>query len=126
MRRLVFEPNDHQKRFVLCYQSLCFAEAPLPRNELRPHGDLLRKLEGVGQVANPNRAETDVTLYRCIGGGEVIVTEVEYRILKRFLNSFVDKVSRVLSREMDATLEWIDNVSELPEPKAAVENSAPV
>lgn len=116
MRRLDFEPGDHDKRFILCYQALCFAEAPLPRNELRLHGDILRKMEGIGQIANPNKPDDQPYMYRCVGGGEIIVSEIEYAIIKRFLAKFLDQVIRALSREMDRALEWIESVPEIKEP----------
>lgn len=115
MRRLNFEPNDGDRRYIIVYQALCFADAQLARNELMVHGTLLQKMEGIGQIANPERSMDQAPLYRCVGGGEILVTEVEYAMVKRFLTKFLDTISRSLSRELNRAYEWIESVPEVPE-----------
>lgn len=120
LKLLQFDPHDDTKRYVLCYQSLCFAKAPLARNELRAHGALLTKLESIGMIANPGRAEGDVALYKNVHGGRIVVDGEEYGLLERFLVAFVPDVHRSMSREMDGVLAWLAAAPSVPEPMAEV------
>jgi hypothetical protein len=118
MRVLEFGRDDDARRYILCYQALCYAEGELERSEVRVHGSLLTKLETIGELANPDRRAGDLPLYRCPAGGSVHVSEHEYAILKRFLVAFLPKLVRALSRQYEAALEWCDNVAEMKEPAA--------
>lgn len=118
MRRLDFDPGDDERRFILLYWSLCNSPAELPRNEVRAHGDLLTKLEGIGQISNPGRPELAPAEYRCVGGGNILVTESEYAVAKRFVNKALDIVNRAFSREMDRLMTWLDNAPEVKEQEA--------
>ncbi len=118
-RRLEFGPNDEQKRFILCYQSLCFSKAELARNELRAHGDILTELEKIGITSNPGRSESEAPLYKCPNGGYVVLDEMRFMILKRFVEGFVPEVHRTLTREMSACLEWLEKIPEVPIPDIA-------
>jgi hypothetical protein len=124
MQRLVFGADDKNRIFIMCYQALCLARAPLHRNELRAHGRLLTKLEAIGIVANPDRGDGEMALYKCPDGGEVFVEGDEYELLKRFLEAFIPDLKPALSRDMSATLEWVDAAPGVS-PKVTVENSAP-
>jgi hypothetical protein len=115
MRRLDFDPGDADRRYMLLYWCLCNSPAELARNEVRPHGELLSKLEGIGQIANPGRPQMAPAEYRCIGGGNVMVTEIEFTLAKRFASRGLEIVSRTWSREMDRLLTWLDYIPEVQE-----------
>lgn len=114
MRLLEFGPFNEEKRFVLCYQALVFARAPLARNELRAHGRLLTALEAIGEVSNPGRDKDAVQLWHCVAGGTIRLEEDEFAILHRFLEAFVPDVHRALSREMDAAIRAMEVTKEAP------------
>lgn len=118
-RRLEFESLDKDKRFILCYQSLCFSKAELARNELRAHGDILTELEKIGVLSNPGRNESETALYKCPNGGHVVLDELRFMILKRFVEGFVPDLHRSLSREMALCFEWLEKVPETPIPDIA-------
>ena len=110
MRHLVFGPRDAQRRYILCYQALLFADASLARNELGAHISVLSKLEAIGVESNPDRPAGVVKLFGCPAGGEIALDDTEYELVKRFLGAFVPRIPGEMSRDMAAALAWIEKV----------------
>jgi len=87
------------------------------RSELNQHGKLVELMETVATVVNPDRPVDENASWSSPGGGEVIVSELQYQILKRFLTAYIDNCVRAWTRELAKALNWIEEVPEHKEEK---------
>ena len=118
MRVLKFGPGNEDRRWLVCYNALCFAQGKLDgRSELNQHGKLVELMETVATVVNPDRPVDENASWSSPGGGEVIVSELQYQILKRFLTAYIDNCVRAWTRELAKALNWIEEVPEHKEEK---------
>ncbi len=130
MRTISFDPSS--KRYELAYQSLLFSPLPVQGNERKVHGELLDKLEKIAQLKQMYDGQNqpreygpdEIRLYASIQGGDVLLTEPEFSLLKRHVTAMADAptFSKVMSREMDALIEYLETVpknAEEPAPQPA-------
>lgn len=126
MRVVRFEPSS--RRYEIAYQALLFSPLPVHANERKAHGEILSKLEAIGQLkqmydgqgAPRGYGPDEVRLYVCVSGGMVLLTEAEWDLLKRHIVAMVEAptFSKSLLREGDALVEYVTTIP--PEPPALV------
>ena len=118
MRVLIFGAGNRQ--YEIAYQALLFSPVPVQRTERKVHGELLDKLEAIGEpkpvldAAGQPRAygPDEVMLYVCPLGGSVRLSEAEYDVLTRHVTAIVDgpTFQKALLREADRLVDYLEKL----------------
>jgi hypothetical protein len=132
MRILPFAPTSPtEKAYELVYQSLLFSPLPVQGNERKVHGEVLGKLEAIGELKPMLDADgktpreygrDEIRLYHCPAGGSVTLTEAEYDLVKRHVAAIADAPTfpKASSRAIDALIDTLDKLPKVePEATAA-------
>jgi hypothetical protein len=121
MRILKFQPTA--RSFDLCYQAAIFSNVQLDRAGLKTHGAILDKLEAIGQVKPAVDMQTgkeraylpdEVRIWQTIAGGDVVLENAEWELLKTLLVAAIPNVGKSLTRELDATITYVEGLPDVP------------
>lgn len=129
MRTLSFEPDD--RRFEQLYAVMIAGEPVRERSQGKLHGAVLDKMERIGQVKpavneagdpRPHKAD-ELRFYITVAGGEVVLEEAEYELLKARCVAAFTWVHVSLTRRLEGALDWLES---LPKQDAATRPVSPV
>lgn len=133
MRTLRFEPDS--RKFERLYA--CCIGSPMQlrdRGQQKLHGAILDKLETIGQVKPPVDAQTgvprdfipdEVRFYVTVAGGAIVLEDAEYELLKSLTEATIPVMHKSLTRELEATLTWLEGLpQETARPKLVKDKAA--
>lgn len=131
MRQLTFNcSTDDDRDFELVYQSLLFSPLPVAANERKAHGELLDKLERIGErkqlyeadgVTKRDYRRDEIRLY-VTSGGTVSLSEAEYDLMKRHVQAMADAPGfpKSACRAIDALIGRLETLEKLDAQPTAV------
>ena len=116
MRTLSFEPDD--RRYERIYALLVTGAPNKDRHAMRIHGEILDKLEAIGQVkpAQDDKGEPrphmrdELRFYVTVSGGDVVIEEAAYELIKQRCVDAIPGVHVSLSRDLEKTIVWLEGL----------------
>ncbi len=125
MRTLSFEPDSTSYERI--YAILVTGDPVRDRGQAKLHGDVLDKLEKIGQVkpavdleGNPREFKRDeLRFYVTVTGGDVVLEEAEYQFVKDRCTAAFPGIHVSLTRSLDRAITWLEGLpKQEPAPKS--------
>ncbi len=115
--RVITLPAGANARYRILHQTLLYSPLQLKREELLTHGRLVEALQAIGTL-DPRSEPTEdnpepVVAYNLIeSGGDIVIDESQYGLLKRHVAGMIGSFKKSLSLEVAATIDWLDLLEE--------------
>lgn len=123
MKVLSFAPGN--KHYDLLSQALVFSPEKVEKADLASYVKLTKKLKAIGTVKNVDPKPEDILVYHAPNGGEVVLEDAEFAILKRHFDATIPTFHKAIAEEVFGCAEWLDALpSVTPEEYAATKKPA--